>query len=492
MRKNPAKTFTAVDEQSVRRCLAIRNSLFPQQNEKLLRTQALLAAVLRGRGQLTEAEAVIEGLADGSQSAVVKASAGYGWLLREKALLSERHADFRGALDTLHQARKVLNSSTMTLNERHQAEADFCRIKRMLCLSIGDLDSAEDAANEELDIRDRWLGYEDPAVLGEIAAINQRAQDFRKAEAHLKKAVEISQRFGWRPSEERALRKLLDTQHSIYPENAPELLTTAVQLARSILIDADEEAVRMGRKNASKLDNAAEVLQEFRSPSEPIQPIPAYFFAMCASLEGRRGEYAAAIEDLSRAGLADPQNCFYRYQIAVLQLADHNDSAYSAERGRLIGELKPETNVRDFFWICRAALLRPITDPAQLQKIQEHLRRVEARAEEMDEDWIALLHGLAEFRGHDYKNAANWLAIAQRARKIEISSQAQFISAMNLHSQHEPKALVSLLESENFFDQNLARFEATDSTFALSDYLIVRLLRDEARSFMASPLHAGN
>ena len=477
------------EEQALRHCLAIRQRSLPPHNETVLRTQALLIGALRLQEKVRPARELLGNLANGPDSHAIKASPGYGWVLREEALLAQQLGDFAQSAAILDHALKYLGSSTMTLNQKNQMEADICRIRSVLCVQTGDPEGAENAANEELEKRYLWLGYQDPGVLNNIAEINLQSQRFLEAEGKLKISLKISRRFGWLPAQEEALRKLVQYQRQLYPEDEIERLKNLTELARVILLQA-EQSLASGKDNGARLAEAAALLEADDVVPKPYPREAADFFATRASLAARREDYPAAIADLAKATSADPDNYLYRFQIAVFHLTSGNQAGYVTERENLLRALGAELNSESAIFICRATLLAPADSQPSLQQIRNALNQSSLKSDDRnalnqsslkaDDYWIALLMGMAEYRSGNYPDAVHWLDTARQSESPEIYVPAQLVIAMNRHRLHDPEAQSSLLEGQTYFADSFGPLRGSDSTPALHECLAVRLLKEEA------------
>ena len=474
------------EKEMLAHCLQTREQTLPPDDPTLLRTRALQCTLLRTEGSGKAAATLLDSILTGPHAHAVRDSPGYGWLLREQALLRLENKDFTGALADLDQARKILAHGA-TANQRRQMEADDYRIECMIAIKNGKLDEAEDTAMEELNSRQLWLGYEDPRVLTSIAEIYVSMGRFVDAEPRLRRSVEISRKLPSPAGEERALRMLVKYQDLLYPGNASAGLQNVTALARLILRQGDE-ALLAGRSNATAFAEADGILKGIHDVPTPYPPEAAGFFSARASLAARRGRYAEAASHLKEAIRAEPNNDLFGFQVSVFHLAAGDEKSYQAERARLLGRLDESLTPESLVWICRAALLRPGIDKSSIEKLRECLSKADLQDARPDDDWAALLQGMARFRAGENQDAAAWLEFAQRSREPGVVLQAQAFMAMNRVRLNQPEAHAVLSEALHGFEEHFARYAGTDSEPPMHDYLSAKFLTEEARKSMAQPM----
>ena len=520
------------DQDLLQRCLKLRLKTFAPQDEPILEAEALLAGVLRTNGKSADAASVLERMVTGPQNERVKGTAGYGWILREQALLLQEGRKFAEAGVTLDQARKILASTAKSSNARKQAEADIARIERLLRLESDDLEGAETAANAELNLRYDWLGYWDPAVLAALAEISLRKQDFRTAEGYLRRSKTISKEFHWDHLYEEALRKLVETDAQLGAPAMQARLRDITDLAGAILQDADRARVA-GKEYRAMLAEVGDLLRDDDSLREPKPREAAAFFATRASLAARAEDYPAAIKELAAADRLAPDDLLYGFRTAIFALAEGDEKTFATEKERLFRKLAPDEALRATLWvnrsatlfldptdrryglehvaariltaaeaghetdwdsllptsqnvllICRAALLqRPTLE--ELRRIRHGLSRRLGQPDDFSNDWTALLMGLAEYRAGNYEDASNWLETAAQSHDPVIDAQAEIVMAMNSHQLHLAEAKDLLATCETCFEQRVAPYRDTDSVRPLHDYLATKFLLDEAHALFS-------
>jgi serine/threonine protein kinase len=458
-------------------------------DETSLRYDALGANLLRLEGRLPEAAAALDVLLDGPDKSAVYSSRGCGWLLRERALVLQEQGRLNEAGAALQQARRILTNSSPSQNERLQVEADLLRRESRLAMQGGDLEGAEAVANKELEVRQLWLGYDDPAVLVTLAQIQLRAQKPRQAEAKLLLAIPIAQRLNLRALEERALRTMRSVHETLYPRASVERLRTVTALARALSLPPPGSGAS-SQQREQRLTEAADLLSD-----ESVIPLPyptdaAPFFSLRAVLCIRRGDFTAAVANLGKARLAQADDTGLAAERALCALAAYDLREYFAERQRLAARLRPDSPPRDLVWIARAVLLHARTEPEALESIRGGLRRsgtrlggdLEGMGGALDQ-WVALLMGLIEFRSGNHEDAIPWLESAQRgATTPAIALQAQFAAAMASQRLGAGNALAIFVEAEKNFEESFPTERRYQSEADAYDFLSTRLLADEART----------
>ncbi len=486
------------DESLLRHALKLQSAALAPTDEPVVETQATLAGVLRAKGNPPEAKSIIDDLLDGPENEQLKKNAGYGWLLRERSLLLLDAGKISAADEDLNQARKILVSAAHSSNERKQVQADIFRVGRLACLKSGDLEAALNLANEELKTRSEWLGYQDPIVLGALAEIDLRKQDFKAGEAALREAAKSAQALHANHAYKEALRKLVKLETDKYP--APTRLADLTALAAAILREADSARVS-GKQYRDTLAEASAILGTDEALSKPYARPAAAFLALRASLAARMEDYAAAQQALELTAQADPNDWRYAFQGATYSLAAHDENRFEVQRKLLLGRLAPEKAAativgeaaasspqpafKNFLWACRATLLHSSSTKEELQLIRNGLSRSH-EPDDLANDWIALLMGMAEYRTGSFEDAAGWLDTASQSKDPVIAVQAAIVTAMNALQLHREEAANALKSAEDLFAKHFAPFRNTDTERPLHDFLATQLLLDEARALPAA------
>jgi len=501
------------EDKELLHCLAIRRKNLAPENELRLQAEALYAGILRMNGKAAEANSILDEVMNGPNASKNQASPGYGWILREKALLLHEQTKPVEAFAMLELAGKILSKYSTSQNRRYQVGADICRIRRTFYLQDGEFDAALDAAVEELDLRQSWLGYEDPRTMTAIAAIYLRLEQPKEAEAKLRRAITVCQKRHWYRAQEEALRLLVQNAPTLYSPNAPERLQDITALAHVILYDADRvDHNVVGPTNKMRLDEAVDLLRVANTLTEPYSFEAADLFATRAGLAARRRDYPGAITELAKASRANPNNCEYGFESAVYSVAAGNEADYARYRTQLLKAQGIETlSFANFLSITRAALLRtgsseedlnlirrglgerlregikkqnPIDDD-DLAALREGLSMDSGEADEFN-DWTGLLMGMAEYRAGNYLDASNWLNFAQRSQNATIAVQKEIVSAMNEYRQNNPGAAALLAEAESAFEKRFVKYHDTDSDMRLHDFLSTKYLLEEAKALMGA------
>ncbi|HEY2343628.1 MAG TPA: serine/threonine-protein kinase, partial [Chthoniobacteraceae bacterium] len=153
------------DEQLAQKALRLRTKILGPANGKTIQTEALLAGILRMEGKSADAAAILNQFLSGPQSEGIRRNPGYGWLLREQALLLQAERKYNEAEAILDRTRLILKNSATSANGQKQAEADVCRLEMLLHMQSGDLEAADRSWDEESRLRLEWLGSSDPTGL---------------------------------------------------------------------------------------------------------------------------------------------------------------------------------------------------------------------------------------------------------------------------------------------------------------------------------------
>ena len=472
------------EREMLRRCLDTRTALLARTDETLVRTQALQIELLRLEGKTAEATALLQSFTEGPDRAALEKTAGWGWLLCQRASLSLKQNQYDAASADLETARKILMSQG-TESQRFQAGVSIATLKRTMAMQAGQFGDAEEAAQQESSYRQTWLGREEPSVLTDLAEVYLGDRNFDGALNELIKAVklieqfEASNDFSQRNTKERALRLLVRYREQFHPGNILIQLPDVTELTSILLTKADELRVA-GRPYADNLAEAARFFSQFPVVPEPFPAVAAPFFSARASLAVRQLRYSDAIADLARAERADPEKDFYRFQTVTLCLASGDEKGYVAVRDRLLSRLGNKPAPEALVLICRAVLLTPGIEPKAIGKLRNLIGWASLSPSRPDDDWIALLTGMTSYRSGDYRDATLYFDFAQRSPDPIVSVQAQLYSAMNQRRLRNPDARVSLNKALDAYKDQFARFSGTDFTIPFHDYLAVTLLKRES------------
>ena len=450
--------------------------------ETVLRCEALRAGLLRLQGRLEDASVALDALLEGPDKTAVLRSHGCGWLLRERALLFQQNRRFLDATIALQQARRILSQGYP--NEGSQIEADLLRQSARLYVQSGDLDAAENAASEELNVRQRWLGYKDPSVLVSLALIQSRAQKPEQAEKNLRLAITDAQERGLTGVHERALRALLKVQQAHGRGPSVERLRTVTELARVLAVQPASALATRPREQ--RLTEAADLLSDESVIPLPYPPDAASFFSLRAALCVWRSDYTAALANLAKACNARRDDSTLAAQSAICALAAYDLREYYSQRERLLRLVRADTPLRDRILITRAVLLDRQTPHDILDRIGATLPRSGSEIGDLA-DSIALIMGLMEYRSGNWQDAIPWLETAQRsATTPAVMVQAQFAAAMARQRLGDEHAQIAFVEAQQVFDERFAGERGSGSEADAYDFLAVKVIADEARSLFGA------
>lgn len=486
------------DELLLRTCVDIRRNDKPPQAEALIQAEVLTAALHRRLGRMDRARETLESLTTGTSERSVQSSASFGWVLREQALVALAEGRHEDAVSLLQKARSSLMHAAASTKAQLQTQADISRILSSVHLASGNLAAAEEEAQNESTRRQEWLGHGDPGARIRLARVLARQNRRDEAEAALNDAVKFcAQSVRWTDDKEAALRLLVEIGKQSRPANDPALLTGVANLVRLLLQEADDETIRHHPDPARRLLVEADTVLKLHIVAPAPWPAEmAGLFIVRASLAARQKDYRTAVADLDQAVKLVPGDLQTRFTLAILLLESGQTERFEQERLGLVRLLDEQPAISGpmpggsfdrLIWIWRAALIRPGLSPQDIKRVNDSLARATyGRDERQNDEWQALLRGIADYRSGQYQDAASWFNEAANSSDKVIAAQYQFFVAMNQLRLSPADAQVPFIEGQTGFDEAFKPFEGTDTTLPLRDYLTVKLVKDEAGTLFAS------
>jgi tetratricopeptide (TPR) repeat protein len=240
----------------------------------------------------------------------------------------------------------------------------------------------------------------------------------------------------------------------------------------------------------AKYSEALEINRKVRGPDHPETIRAMRELADSCYALGRSNE---AVVLLATACALDPSDTDASLTLAVWQTWFGQDADYEATRRRLIQQAEGTDQAGTAERAGKAACLRPSADSALLAKALDLTRRgVELGQSSSLLPWYQLSLGLAEYRNGQYADAAQTLAVAEKAdgRPPEFLEIARFFRAMSLFR------LGRAEEARTLFTQAVAQMppfpqdarQQLENGKPLShDHLICWMAYKEAQSLLNPP-----
>jgi tetratricopeptide (TPR) repeat protein len=358
---------------------------------------------------------------------------------------------------------------------------------------------AERSCSEALEIQKRLLPEPDknPAIavtLDNLASILADEGNLPDAETFCRRALDMKMKVFGEDSAEVAtsqytLAVIVYKQDRF--DEAESLMRDSLVLRRKLLGDGNPDVTAALRslagvlKRERKYDEVEKLYADFLTPDFTTRPQSADLLRERADFFARRGRWAEAAADATRASQHQPENEAVFHLLAPLQVQCDDAEGYRRLCGQMLAHFSGTNDPIAAARVATDCMIRPVTGMdwnAANSLIETAMAAGRTNAGVLP--YMQFVKGLAEYRAGRFAAAGDLMSqvLSKSGDDASRDAAAQIVLAMSRQQLKQPDAArEAFTKGEDIAATKLPKLESGDLGSGWRDWVIVQSLLKEAR-----------